>query len=92
MKLLVYSQKAKQEKNVGWYRAGEEISYFPNGMTKSSLTCKPLFTLHFAYTFEYADDYVWFAYNYPYTYTQLVEFLNKIESDRATSEYFLYYP
>lgn len=82
----MYSQKARQEKGTGWHRAGEDISYFPNGTVKSSLSCKPLFTLQFAHTFEYSDDHVWLAYNYPYTYTQLTEFLNKIEANRATTE------
>jgi len=35
----------------------------------------------FTYEFEYADDNVYFAYCYPYTYTELVEELNAIMAD-----------
>ena len=86
MKPVVYSQKAKEEKNIGWYRAGDNITYFQNGLIKSARINRPLYTLCFSYKFNYSDDYVWFAYNYPYTYSQLMEFLNNIEADRSTTE------
>ena len=35
----------------------------------------------FSYDFEYDDDVVYFAYCYPYTYTELVEELNTIMAD-----------
>ena len=83
MKLVVYSNKKSQFMNIGWHRGGEEIVYYHNGILKESHS---MYTLRFAYTFEYSQDIVWFAYNYPYTYTQLNEFLNRIESNRSIAE------
>lgn len=84
MKLVVYSNELFQSKNIGWRRAGDNITYFHNGILDDK---KPLHTLRFSYTFEYSKDNVWFAYNYPYTYTQLTAFLNKIETNRTSAEY-----
>jgi hypothetical protein len=44
-------------------------------------TFKSYYTHTFTYDFEYPDDNVYFAYCYPYTYTDMVEDLNKISSD-----------
>ena len=41
----------------------------------------------FTYEFEYTDDKVYFAYCYPYTYTELVEELNTIVADPIKSTY-----
>ena len=88
MQLVIYSQELAQEKHIGWHRGGEKISYFSNGIMRSLDKSNSLHTLRFSYKFEYDKDYVWFAYSYLYTYSQLVEFLNKIESIPATSEYY----
>ena len=39
----------------------------------------------FTYEFLYDDDIVYFAYCYPYTYTDMLEDLNKISSDPIKS-------
>jgi len=83
MQLVVYSNELFQAKNIGWQRGGENISYFPNGIINNK---KSLHTLRFSYTFNYSNDTVWFAYNYPYTYSQLVDFLNRVEASRGNSE------
>lgn len=79
MKPVVYSARQAQEEEVGWHRAGANVSYLPNQLLKSSRRPKPMYTLRFSYTFQYAGDSVYFAYNYPYTYTQLTEYLDKLE-------------
>jgi hypothetical protein len=84
MKPVVYSKKKAQEANIGWHRAGNGISYFPNEILKST---KHMYTLQFSYTFKYTNDTVWFAYNYPYTYTQLKEYLDSLELKKA--EYYV---
>ena len=86
MKPVVYSKKLACEKNIGWHRAGTDISYFANGILKSSRNPTTMYTLKFSYTFKYDNDQIWFAYNYPYTYSQLTNFLNDIESKRASFE------
>lgn len=41
----------------------------------------------FTYDFEYSDDTVFFAYTYPYTFTDLQEDLNKITNDPIKSQF-----
>jgi hypothetical protein len=40
------------------------------------------YTLTFSYTFKYDDDTVYFAHSFPYTYTNLMEYLNKTMLDK----------
>lgn len=83
MKILVYSEKMAQNRDIGWHRAGTKIGYYANGLFRSekSGNSRSYYTHTFTYNFEYADDTVYFAYNYPYTYTDLVEDLNRLMSD-----------
>ena len=71
MKIIIYSCKESKEKNLSWHRGGENIQYFENGYSKSTSEYKPFFTLSWEYTFPHTDDDVYFAYNYPFTYTNL---------------------
>ncbi len=86
MKVVVYSTHKAEEQNIAWHRAGANIVYFANGIRKSSRSKRCLYTLRFSYTFEYDKDTVYFAYSYPYSYSQLTEFLNKLEADHAINE------
>ncbi len=86
MKLVAYSRKRAEQAGTSWQRAGNDISYFANGIRMSAKFPRPLYTLRFSYRFEYDQDTVFFAYSYPYTYTQLTEFLNKLEADSTTNE------
>ena len=71
MKVLAYSVKENALNRRGWYRDGENINYFQNSMQETTDTgrIKTYFTLSFDFTFKHDDDTVFFAYNYPYTYT-----------------------
>ena len=39
------------------------------------------YTLTWSHTFEQDQDVVYFAHSYPYTFTDLCKYLDKIESD-----------
>lgn len=74
MKVLIFSMKKYLQEGVGWVRGGEEIAYFANKISEkkeNNLTVKKFYSLKFAYSFEYEEDEVYFAYNYPYTYSRL---------------------
>lgn len=82
MKVLVYSEKNVQAKDIGWHRGGTKIAYYQNGIRKEGQKgFKSLYTLTFSYEFQYDEDHVFFAYCYPYTYTELLEDLNTIMAD-----------
>jgi hypothetical protein len=77
MKPLIYSEKKVEEEDVGWFRDWYEISYFNNGIRKENGGKN--YTLTFKYKFEHSDDTVFFAYWYPYTYSDLKSDLISIE-------------
>jgi hypothetical protein len=88
MKVLIYSEKHAQEKDIGWHRGGTKVAYYANGIRKDGIkNFRTLYTMTFTYEFEYDDDKVYFAYCYPYTYTELIEELNTIVADPIKSTY-----
>eukprot|EP00347_Sterkiella_histriomuscorum_P004799 403359053 len=88
MKVLIFSEKQSEDKDIGWFRGGTKISYYNNGIKKESQKrSKCYYTLTFSYEFQYDDDIVYFAYCYPYTYTDLQEELNRISNDPIKSQF-----
>jgi cytosolic carboxypeptidase protein 2/3 len=82
MKILVYSERLAALKDIGWHRGGTKIGYYCNQIRKNEkLTSRMYFTHTFTYEFENANDTVYFAYCYPYTYTDMLEDLNRIMQD-----------
>lgn len=80
MKVLVFSKKKFIEEGSGWVRGTENISYFQNkGVEKrqGGAIIKKFYTLKFDFKFEDEDDEVYFAYNYPYTYSKLNSYLTE---------------
>ena len=36
MKIMIYSKRSSEDKNISWHRGGEEIRYYENGYSRSS--------------------------------------------------------
>lgn len=91
MKVLVYSEKQSEDKDIGWHRSCQKISYYHNGIKKDHQkkggNTKTLYTQTFTYEFLYDDDTVYFAYCYPYTYSDLIDDLTKISTDPVRSSF-----
>ena len=70
---------------MGWFKGCDNISYYANGIKKDpGMTWSKLYyTLSFTYKFTHDDDIVYFAFCYPYTYTDLMHDIYEIESDPA---------
>jgi len=81
MKVTVYSERKSEREQVGWHRSCTDIAYFQNQIRKDFTFTKYFHTCTFTYTFEHDDDTVFFAYCFPYTYTELVTDLNSIQLD-----------
>jgi hypothetical protein len=87
MKVSIYSEKnsektSEKEEKSGWYKGGEHISYYLNGIRKdNNYMSKGFYTLSFSYKFLHDEDTVYFAYSYPYTYSDLISDIFEIEND-----------
>lgn len=83
MKVLTYSSRSYELHGAGWRRGGEGIAYYKNGISRH-VTTKSYYTLTFTYTFDHSEDTVYFAYCYPYTYSELQEYLDTLEARQET--------
>lgn len=76
MKVLIRSEKCGGD----WFRGGEDISYYANGIARGKKG-KTYYTMTFKYNFPHNNDTVFFAYSYPYTFTNMMEYLQNLEED-----------
>ncbi|CAE7237905.1 agtpbp1 [Symbiodinium sp. CCMP2456] len=84
MRPVIWSEKSGR----GWERGCSDVSYSATESTKALTSQKNCFTLSFAYTFEFEDDTIFFAYHYPYTYSYLTTFINTLEADPYAGQLF----
>lgn len=86
MRPLMYSVKNSQRNaKSGWERCGRNIEYFENHLAKQYEG--GLFnTLSFEVKFDHDDDEVYFAYNFPYSYSDLTHFITNIERESTMKE------
>jgi murein tripeptide amidase MpaA len=84
MKPLLYSEISAQRYGRGWERCGQDVCYFANSIKRKGTFY--YYTLTFSTTFENDFDTVYLAHSYPYTYSDLQRYLNKIESDPRTGD------
>lgn len=89
MRPAIYSTKDGLEKD--WFNGGYDICYYKNGLTtcktgKKKMSLRNQYTFTFSYTFDHPDT-VYFAYTFPYTYSDLQRFLMRLEADPIASNY-----
>ena len=88
MKVAMFSTKGSFAEASGWFRGGENIMYYPNGITKDyTPSKKSYYTLTFTYTFSFSNDTVYFAYSLPYSYSSLQSLLDSYETDPQRNQY-----
>ncbi|XP_055525554.1 cytosolic carboxypeptidase Nna1 isoform X2 [Wyeomyia smithii] len=103
MRPLMYSTSDAEYNHVGWQRCGENISYFrndsDNGYNHGSYHHRPAddddddyignssFTLSFNIEFRFDGDTVYFAHSYPYTYSDLQDYLMCIQRNPVKSKF-----
>lgn len=77
MRISIYSEQRAKIEKIGWYRGGNDILFYRNGMYKFiGETRKNYSSLTFNFDFKYVDDEVYIAMNIPYTYSKLNNLLN----------------
>jgi hypothetical protein len=84
MRPVVYSVRDAAKKNIGWVRAGADISYYGNSFLRNNSAGEGLayyYTLTFTLEFHNPQDTILVAYSYPYTMSDyrshLAEILDK---------------
>jgi cytosolic carboxypeptidase protein 2/3 len=75
----MYSNIDASKLGKGWQRAGKDVCYYQNSMKKK--TQGHYFTLTFSIQFTNDNDCVYFAHSYPYTYSDLIRYIGRLESD-----------
>uniref|UniRef100_A0A8D1WYC6 Peptidase M14 domain-containing protein n=1 Tax=Sus scrofa TaxID=9823 RepID=A0A8D1WYC6_PIG len=84
MRPLFYSEKEANAHNVGWQRIGDQIKYYRNNQGQDG---RHYFSLTWTFQFPHNKDTCYFAHCYPYTYTNLQEYLSSINNDPVRSKF-----
>ena len=74
-------------RNPRWERCGHNIEYFENHLAKQ-LEGGLFNTLSFEFKFENDDDDVYFAHNFPYSYSDLTHFIQTTERESNMKDKF----
>ncbi|XP_045479468.1 cytosolic carboxypeptidase 2-like isoform X2 [Harmonia axyridis] len=85
---LMYSEKDSQLHSIGWRRCGDQITYFCNeNVTEEGEDQQMTYTLTFTVSFPHEGDTVYFASCYPYTYTNLQDYLSELSNHPVKSTF-----
>jgi ribosomal protein S24E len=86
MSPVVYSTRDAEEKQIGWIRNCFDVCYYQNTRKReeNANSKEPSYfhTLTFSYKCHRNNDVVYFAYSYPYTYSDLQSHLSMFERKR----------
>ncbi|KAJ7329969.1 hypothetical protein JRQ81_016143 [Phrynocephalus forsythii] len=83
MRPLLYSEAEAKIHKVGWQRTGDEIKYFKNNLSQDGH--HQYFSLTWTFQFPHDRDTCYFAHCYPYTYSNLQDYLSAIAGDPKRS-------
>lgn len=75
----MYSEVEAKLYGKGWQRHGNDVCYYQNSIKRKNAGY--YYTLTFSAQFKHDNDVVYFAHCYPYTYTDLVRYLNALVAD-----------
>uniref|UniRef100_G3S5F8 AGBL carboxypeptidase 3 n=2 Tax=Gorilla gorilla gorilla TaxID=9595 RepID=G3S5F8_GORGO len=84
MRPLFYSEKEAKAHHIGWQRIGDQIKYYRNNPGQDG---HHYFSLTWTFQFPHNKDTCYFAHCYPYTYTNLQEYLSGINNDPVRSKF-----
>merc|ERR1719209_416974 len=82
---LVYSEQKAKDKKIGWHRCGENIKYYRSQSANPDGSKRKQYCLTFTISFPYDNDTVYLAHDYPYTYTDLQNYLSELKNDPKRS-------
>ncbi|CAH1259091.1 AGBL2 [Branchiostoma lanceolatum] len=87
LKPLMYSEQDAQTKKTGWLRVGENIKYYKNNVRINLRSDKCYYSLTWTCSYPNDNDSYFFSHCYPYTYSDLQDYLLKMANDPVRSKY-----
>ncbi|XP_073506314.1 cytosolic carboxypeptidase 3 isoform X2 [Phyllobates terribilis] len=84
MRPLMYSEMDANAHHIGWKRIGDEIKYYKNIWTGEG---QAHYSLSWTFRFPHSRDTCYFAHCYPYTYSNLQDYLSGVANDPDRSRY-----
>ncbi|XP_041471575.1 uncharacterized protein LOC121421044 isoform X3 [Lytechinus variegatus] len=96
MRPLMYSECNAQTKGIGWRRVGDDIKYYKNDVRLKNVKRRRkdvkgdrnfYYSLTWTFTVPHDNDTCYFAHCYPYTYSDLQDYLQNLTNDRVRSKY-----
>ncbi|XP_075066532.1 cytosolic carboxypeptidase 3 isoform X2 [Mixophyes fleayi] len=84
MRPLMYSEIEANGREIGWHRIGDEIKYYKNNFGQEG---QSYYSLSWTFRFPHNRDVCYFAHCYPYTYSNLQDYLSGIANDPERSKY-----
>ncbi|KAM6435884.1 cytosolic carboxypeptidase 3 isoform 1-T2 [Liasis olivaceus] len=84
MRPLLYSEAEAKIHKVGWQRTGDQIKYYKNNLSHDG---HQYFSLTWTFQFPHDRDTCYFAHCYPYTYSNLQDYLSAIARDPRRSKF-----
>ncbi|XP_030845619.1 uncharacterized protein LOC582973 isoform X1 [Strongylocentrotus purpuratus] len=96
MRPLMYSECNAQTKGIGWRRVGDDIKYYKNDVKLKHIKRRRkdvkgdrnfYYSLTWTFTVPHDNDTCYFAHCYPYTYSDLQDYLQNLTNDRVRSKY-----
>ncbi|XP_054843726.1 cytosolic carboxypeptidase 3 [Eublepharis macularius] len=84
MRPLLYSEAEAKIHKVGWQRTGDAIKYYKNNLSQDG---RQYFSLTWTFQFPHDRDTCYFAHCYPYTYSNLQDYLSTIARDPKRSKF-----
>ncbi|XP_033338745.2 uncharacterized protein LOC117227533 [Megalopta genalis] len=84
---LLYSTEDAKKRAVGWRRCGDNIAYYRNDSSSDEEKEREKHTLSFNVSFPHDRDIVYLAHCYPYTYSDLQEYLAKLVADPVKTRF-----
>jgi hypothetical protein len=83
---LMFSERTFDMQGMGWFRCGHNIAYFSNGIRRLHRSKTVYYqTLTFTVSTPYANDTIYLAHCYPYTFSMLKEYVHRITTSLADS-------
>ncbi|XP_073423599.1 cytosolic carboxypeptidase 3 isoform X2 [Dendrobates tinctorius] len=84
MRPLMYSETDANARHIGWKRIGDEIKYYKNSWAGEG---PGQYSLSWTFRFPHSGDTCYFAHCYPYTYSNLQDYLARVANDPERSRY-----